>query len=288
MAYSNSGELQTMPAPSPSNSEGQKVANYFESTALNWDSMYSRQDLWGQIHQQRLARFLSWVDKLRLPLGSEAFDVGCGAGLATVGLATRGFFVESIDVAASMVELARKNATAAGVGDRVHADTGDIYNLNFPDQKFSLVLSIGVVPWLQYPAKAVAELSRVLKPGGHLLFTMDNRSRLARLLDPATSPLTAPIKTLLGKKPSASEPPKFVASYQHSLREVDSFLKNAGLQRLHHETLGFGHFTFFYRKFLPERAAVKLNNAFQTLADHRVPVFRSTGSQFLLLTRKIS
>jgi ubiquinone/menaquinone biosynthesis C-methylase UbiE len=284
-----SRELRVAPASLSGNAE-EKVAAYFESTALNWNTMYSRQDLWGSIHQERLSRFLAWVDELKLPPGTQVFDVGCGAGLATVALAKRGFIVESTDVAASMIELARENAADAGVSDRVHADSGDIYHLNFPDAKFALVLSIGVVPWLQHPQQAIAELARVLKPGGHLLFTMDNRSRLARLLDPATSPVIAPLKRALRKKASTPAPSSAtgngVPSYQHSLQEVDHFLDSAGLERVHMETLGFGPFTFFYRKILSDWLAVKLNKALQSLADKHLPIFGSTGAQFLLLTRK--
>jgi ubiquinone/menaquinone biosynthesis C-methylase UbiE len=274
------------------NSEGKHVTAYFEGNALNWHTMYFRNDLWGAIHQQRLARFMAWVDKLGLPTGTRVFDVGCGAGLATVALAKRGFIVESIDVAPSMIELARKNAAAAGVADCVHAKMGDIYHLNFPSEEFGLVLSIGVVPWLQFPGQAIKELARVLKPGGHLLFTMDNRSRLARLLDPMTSPAFAPlrsgVKKIFSRSDGLSTDQNVVTSHHHSLGEVDAFLSSAGLKRIHYETLGFGPFTFLYRTLFPKRMGVALNRTLQSLADRRLPLLRSTGAQFLLLAGRRS
>ena len=271
-------------------SEGSDVAAYFEATACNWNAMYSRTDLWGDIHQQRLTRLLHWVDRLDLPAGAKAADVGCGAGLASVALAKRGFLVESTDVAASMIELTAQNAKSAGVSQCVRPQLGDIYRLEFPDQRFDLALSVGVIPWLSFPAKALAELGRVLKPGAFLLFTADNCRRLSHLLDPATSPyLDWPrrmVKAISSSK--APQPTKnVVRSNRTSLSTVDELLSAAGLVRIQSETLGFGPFTFFHKKILSERTGVTANRSFQRLADSGWPIFRSTGAQFLVLAQKL-
>lgn len=269
----------------------ERIEAYFQSTAQNWHTMYVRRDLWGAIHQKRLATFMSWVDKLGVPGGTRVLEAGCGAGMATVALAKRGYLVEATDVASSMVQLTRQNAEAAGVSRRVHADVGDIYRLAFPSQCFELTLSIGVIPWLQFPERAIAELARVIKPGGHLLFTADNRWRLARLLDPSTSPVLSRPKRLLKKiLPSfhvSPAPQEGIPSYQHSIGEVDKFLSNAGLERAYCTTLGFGPFTFLYRP-IPQRIGLAIHHLLQQFADWRIPFIRSLGAQFLVLARKPS
>lgn len=271
-------------------SDDRKVAEYFDSAAATWHNMYTRKDIWGEIHQERLARFLALASNLPLPRGSEVLEVGCGAGHAAVALAERGHIVEATDVSQSMVDLTMNNAVAAGVADRIHATVGDIYKIDFSSGTFNLVLSIGVIPWLSSPGAAIEELARVLKPGGYLLFTADNRSRLARLIDPATSPLFSAIKKLFKKIFSSSDhlapEPTGIKSNQHSLKEVDDFLVHAGLERLQCRTLGFGPFTYFYRKFLPDRLEVAVNRFLQRLVDLEVPLIRSTGAQFVLLARK--
>ena len=268
------------------------VATYFGNNAPTWNAMYTRRDLWGDIHQQRLARFLAWVDRLNVPVETVVADIGCGAGLATLALAQRGFCVEATDVANAMIEIARQNAVAAGVQARVRANVGDIYHLGFPEAAFGLVLSIGVIPWLQSPGEAIAELARIVKPGGYLLFTADNRSRLAHLLDPATSPALGwarrGLKAILRRSNPTVSSQGSVRSYRHSLGEVDAFLNQAGLERVHSETLGFGPFTIFHRKLLPTNMEVAVNHGLQRLADMRWPLFRATGAQFLVLAKKRS
>lgn len=286
----NAGQ-ESVPNPRlAANSQDKRVVAYFEATAANWDSMYSRKDLWGEIHQQRLSRFVSWVDKLQLPPETRVLEVGCGAGLATVALAQRHFSVEAIDVAAPMIDLARQNLAAAGLAEHAHAEVGDIYHLLFPAASFRVVLSIGVIPWLPTPGPAIIELGRVLRPGGYLLFTADNNRRLAPLLDPLTSPLLTPAKRLLKRVASSSaEATKahdWVDSHQHSLQEVDEFLAKGGLERVYSETLGFGPFTFCYKKLFSDRIGIAVHRALQRLADLRLPLIRSTGAQFLVLARK--
>ena len=269
-----------------------EVAAYFNSKALVWHAMYThtRKDVWASIHQTRLARFLSLADKLHLPQGTQVLEVGCGAGHTAVALAQRFHNVQATDVAQNMIELAQKNADAAGVADRVHIAMEDIYNLRFPSNTFGLVLSIGVIPWLSFPGLAIEELGRVIKPGGYLLFTADNRWRLAHLLDPAVSPAFGPAKKLFKRifsRPNHSAlEPSGIESHLHSLREVDALLAQPGLERVRHETVGFGPFTFFHRRVLPERLGVAINRGLQGLLDMRVPFLQLTGAQFLILARK--
>lgn len=269
-----------------------EVAAYFDSKALVWHAMYtdSRKDVWGSIHQARQARVLSLADKLRLSKGTEVLEVGCGAGHTAVALARRGYNVQATDVAQNMIDRAKKNADAAGVADRVQFAMEDIYSLRFPSNAFGLVLSIGVIPWLSSPELAVMELSRVIKSGGYLFFTADNRWRLAHLFDPAVSPALGPAKRFFrkfvyGENHSAPESSS-VQSHLHSLREIDALLARAGLDRVHLETVGFGPFTLFHRKVLPDRLGVTIHRALQRLSDMRVPLLQLVGAQFVILARK--
>lgn len=265
----------------------QKVATFFETRAPYWDEIYQRKDVFSYIHQQRLAIVLEWVEQLGLPVGSPILEVGCGAGLASVALAKRGYFVRAMDVASGMVERARQRASAAGVSDRVVTILGDVHNLAFPDNCFPLVLAIGVIPWLPGPAQALQELARVVVPGGYLLATTDNRWRLHYLLNPARTPLFEPIRRAVKTiRRGLGRPAGNTLNHLHSLRETDNLFCSAGLEKIRGMTLGFGPFSFFGLPLLADSTGIELHKKLQDLADRGFPVVRSGGGQYLLLTRK--
>ena len=267
-----------------------KVTDYFESEASYWDDVYQGRDVQSAIYQLRLKRVLALVDRLSLPAGSHVLDLGCGAGLATVALARRGYIVEAVDAARAMLERTVRHAAESGVCDRIRATVGDIFHLAFPEATFALVLAIGVIPWLDSPQKALKELARVLKPGGYLLVTADNSRRLNVLLDPLRSPALSWFRQGIKRifriswwKGSASDT---VCSYQHSVEDLDQLILAAGLKRERAETLGFGPFTVLDRTFLPEWLGVRVHRATQFLATLKCPGLQSTGSHVVMLAKK--
>jgi SAM-dependent methyltransferase len=90
-------------------------------------------------------------------------DVGCGAGAITVGLAEAVREVVGLD--ASAVELERARSRGVGPWTFVH---GSVYALPFPDDSFDAALAHALLEHLSDPAAALAELRRVLRPGGVL------------------------------------------------------------------------------------------------------------------------
>lgn len=266
------------------------VTEYFQSVASYWDNVYRRGDVQGVIYQERLARVLALVDQQSFPVGSRILDLGCGAGLLSVALAKRGYDVEAVDPATAMLELARGHAAAEAVGQKVRTTVGNADHLNFPDAEFLLAIAIGVIPWLEEPVKALGELARVLKPGGHLVVTLDNRNHLDFLLDPLKSPLISwarrAVRKMFGFSWRYSEWGSTVRSERHSIHDVDALLIKAGLTRVHIETIGFGPFTFFEHRFLSDRLEVKLHRLLQRLANLRFPWLHHTGSHIIVVAVK--
>jgi len=272
----------------PAAAQQEEVRAYFQSAALYWRRIYEDGRLIPRIYRERREAILQWGRGIGLPAGARALEVGCGAGLTAVALAQHGFFVEAIDSTAEMIELTREETARAGVSARLRVSLGDAHKLEFPDACFDLVMAVGVIPWLHSEARGVREMGRVLKPGGYLIVTADNRARLNRLLDPLSSPLTAPAR--LAAKTAirlvrGPRPPEFDVK-KHYPRQVDALVAAAGLRKIASRTVGFGPFSFFDRPVLSDGAGNKVHAVLQRLADRNIPLLRLTGSHYLLLARK--
>jgi ubiquinone/menaquinone biosynthesis C-methylase UbiE len=101
--------------------------------------------------------------------GMWLLDVGCGPGTITADLAGRlgEGTVVGIDLAEEVVERAREQHPTS-TGAKLSFQAGDVYALEFPDETFDVVHAHQVLQHLGRPVDAVAEMRRVLKPGGLL------------------------------------------------------------------------------------------------------------------------
>src|SRR5512134_1035027 len=101
--------------------------------------------------------------------GSLVLEAGCGVGAQTVTLAARSpqaSFV-SVDIAPASLERARVRVEEAGLRNVTFREA-DIYRLPFSEAHFDHVFVCFVLEHLVTPEKALAEVRRVLKPGGTL------------------------------------------------------------------------------------------------------------------------
>ncbi|MGA8845029.1 MAG: class I SAM-dependent methyltransferase [Nocardioides sp.] len=96
--------------------------------------------------------------------GLEVLDAGCGSGPLSAALHAKGAIVSGFDLSPAMVELARERL-GQGADVRV-ADLGG--PLPYPDNAFDLVVASLSLHYVKDWASALAELRRVLKPGGRL------------------------------------------------------------------------------------------------------------------------
>jgi SAM-dependent methyltransferase len=106
------------------------------------------------------------------PDGARVLEVGCGPGHLSIRLARRhGMEVTGLDLDPAMVERARANVDRLGDWDERRPSflVGDVASLAFPDGSFDLVVStLSMHHWAD-PAAGLAEVGRVLRPGGWAL-----------------------------------------------------------------------------------------------------------------------
>ena len=102
--------------------------------------------------------------------GRRILDVGCGAGPLLEALRDRGAIVTGIDKSAGMLDLARRR-----LGDDANLQLAELGRpLPFPDDTFDDVTASLVLHYLEDWGPALAELRRVLKPGGRLIVSVDH------------------------------------------------------------------------------------------------------------------
>jgi len=113
------------------------------------------------------------------PKDVKLFDIGCGGGFVAEAFAAEGADVYGLDLSTSAVRTARDHAAEQGLLLRVLS--GSAERLPLVSGVFDAVLLADILEHLDDFPQALAEASRVLKPGGLLLYETANRTLLSRV-----------------------------------------------------------------------------------------------------------
>ncbi len=107
------------------------------------------------------------------PAGGSALDAGCGTGFQSALLTELGWDAHGIDVSAGLLAVARRRLPAASFA------LASVETLPYPDARFDAVVCCGsTLSFVDDPARALAEMGRVLRPGGRLLLDCEHRPSL--------------------------------------------------------------------------------------------------------------
>ncbi|HWF38218.1 MAG TPA: class I SAM-dependent methyltransferase [Candidatus Acidoferrales bacterium] len=140
---------------------------------------------------QRLAEYAT--ADLAHPENILAIDVACGPGTFTRPLAARVGKAIGVDLTPAMVEKARAEAARDGIAN-IEFVQGDIYALPFANEFAGIVACGYAFHHMTEPARALAEMVRVLKPGGRIALTDiivpdgcdgDFQNKVERVRDPS-------------------------------------------------------------------------------------------------------
>ncbi len=168
----------------------------------------------------------------------RALDAGCGTGFQAAVLADLGYEVHGVDLSSKLLAVARDRVGEARIA------VGDVERLPYADAAFDVVTCCGsTLSFVDAPARALAELARVLRPGGRLLLDVEHKWSLDLLWMLASGVAG----NRMGYDVSAAEvwsylrrPLRdgFVASYPaygrlrfFTLSEIDTMVRSAGLTR---------------------------------------------------------
>lgn len=189
--------------------DARRTVAYFDKIARGYEALYDEATPIGYAFTTRRRRVLELFDAP----GGDVLDVGCGPGVMVDALAARGCSFWGIDPSVEMIGVA---AVAHLSAPRAHFAAGAAEHLAFPDDRFDAVICMGVLERLADDHLALAEMARVLKPGGTLIVTIPNRFSPAlqwrdRIFYPLVALLRPAHRALTGTP--AEEPVRAFRSY---------------------------------------------------------------------------
>jgi SAM-dependent methyltransferase len=186
---------------------------------------------------------LSCLARLR-PNGGRLLDVGCGPAVFTAELTARDFEVWGVDLSPEVVELARRIANEGPRGDQAHFSVGDIEQLDFGNDTFDTVLAIGIFEYLPSDEAALAQVRRVLKPGGLAILSLQNRYSYWTGIRSLAWPLRPLLRGLLGRRFPGREFSGHHRTRSHAPRSFRRIASRHGMTAILEERVNFNPIPF--------------------------------------------
>lgn len=130
------------------------------------------------------------VELLGIEPGMRVLEIGIGTGLS-LPLYPRGVELVGIDPAVNMLAKARQRVEELGL-DNVELVAGGAEQIDLPDRSFDRVLASSVLSVIPNPEKSLAQMARVVRPGGFacVVSHFAGRTRPERVLDRLLEPFT--------------------------------------------------------------------------------------------------
>lgn len=210
----------------------------------------------------------------------RVLNLGCAAGIEIAALRAAGFTVVGADFVHLMLLASQKRFAE---DPKVGLARADAEFLPFPNGSFDHVVCLGVLEYLQSYDRSIAEVHRVLRPGGSAVFALPSRVSLYNLSHVAEEATLAPIwragKRILGKASTSQVP-----QHHRNLCVPGRFLaqlEKAGLHPFDHANTAF--LLAPLDRFLPALQD-RFANTFERFG--RTRLLGWMGSQFMAAVRK--
>jgi len=205
-----------------------RVRSFFDESKPWQGDLYGAQDdYFSRVIRRRKDYAFGMLREIADLHRGKALDIGCGSGVYVEELVAMGFDVSGVDLAPEMLATCRKRFEGRSDA-KVHFQQADVEHLPFPDGGFDLVVCVGVLGYLLSDERALAEIQRVLKPGGYLLLNLTNMYSLSD----ADFVLRRKVRKLL--RPSAPDPigeasPDYALQSEWMLKHRGYFFKSYDL-----------------------------------------------------------
>jgi 2-polyprenyl-6-hydroxyphenyl methylase/3-demethylubiquinone-9 3-methyltransferase len=145
--------------------------NKFETLAARW---WDPESEFKPLHQINPLR-LDYIDRIAGIRDKKVLDVGCGGGILTESMASRGADVTGIDMGEAPLEVARLHLLESG--QTVHYERIPVERLAAEQpESFDVVTCMEMLEHVPDPGSVISACATLAKPGGHLFFSTINRN----------------------------------------------------------------------------------------------------------------
>jgi len=245
-----------------------QVEALFDSLALEYLRERERQVSF--LSQKRIA-----IEFLGDATG-RLLEVGCGPALMMPELVVMGFEAHGIDVSGEMIRRARQRMAGHPLEKRCSFSVDDVERMHIAEGSYDAVLCMGVLEYLPRYSRALAEISRVLKPGGIAVLALPNRASAYHIARAAYVNLRAFERRLRGRRG-----PYKLAHNRCVPWKFDRELIASGLRKLESRACNF---MFFPLQELAPGIADSLNRALLPLSGAWFAPF--LGAQYIVKAQK--
>jgi SAM-dependent methyltransferase len=204
----------------------------------------------------------------RLGPGVRVLECGCGPGGVLGAIVATGCGATGIDLSRRLLGAAGARAPSCTWAQ------ADVEALPFRDGAFDVVLCVGVLSYLREDGRAIAELARVVRPGGAVVIALPNRLLVGKLLDPFYWLVWLPARAWRALRPAraagaAHAPfhPGLIRRYAR--RQLDAEYRRAGLTERDEASVSFGPVTAWRKELLPRAWSIAASDRLSALAARR-------------------
>ena len=187
----------------------------FDALAQRWWDPEGPQKALHALNPARLAYVTDWATLS----AAQVLDVGCGGGLLSEAMAKAGAQVTAIDLAATLLSVARLHGLESGVSVNYRAISVEAL-AHEQVATFDVVTCMEMLEHVPDPTSIIHACARLLKPGGRLFLSTLNRTP------------TAFAMAIVGAEYVARVLPKGTHQYRDFIKpaELAAWLREAGLQ----------------------------------------------------------
>jgi 2-polyprenyl-6-hydroxyphenyl methylase/3-demethylubiquinone-9 3-methyltransferase len=203
----------------------------FEALATRW---WDPESEFRTLHQINPLR-LEFINE-RAPLeGKKVLDVGCGGGILSESMATRGARVTGIDMGEKPLAVAKLHLKESGLEVDYRQTTAEALAIEEPES-FDIITCMEMVEHVPDPASVINACSRLVRPGGELFFSTINRTPKAWLF------------AIVGAEYLLNILPKGTHSYEKFIRpsELEKWARESGLVSKEITGMHYNPFTDHY------------------------------------------